>query len=529
MTEVTPFSLSIFRHVLAGIAEEMGATLMRTAFSPNIKERRDFSCALFDSAGRLLAQASHIPVHLGSMPSLLTYMLAHCDFQPGDVWIANDPYRGGTHLPDVTLVTPLYHDRRLCALAANRAHHSDIGGSTPGSMPLSVDIYQEGVVIPPIRLYRKGRPERGVWDLLLNNVRTPVERQGDLEAQVAANVIAARRVAETLDRYGEAWVATHQEALLQYSETLTRQALAALPQGTWSFEDALEAPDGETLIRVRVQVSIENGRAVCDFEGSAPMQPNCLNAPLSVTQASVYYVFRCLLGDHIPPNDGCFRPLSIRVPPGCFLAAEPPAGVAGGNVETSQRVVDVVLGALAQADPARVAAASAGTMNNLSFGGWDAGRGQPFTYYETMGGGCGAASGVPGRSAVQTHMTNTQNTPVEALEMACPVRVRRYGVRRGSGGTGRWAGGDGLVREFEFLAPAQVTLLTDRRETAPYGLAGGGAARVGRNRLNGCGVGGKVTMAVHDGDVLTVETPGGGGYGASVHLPLEDGDRPVVE
>ncbi|HEY3810288.1 MAG TPA: hydantoinase B/oxoprolinase family protein [Acidimicrobiales bacterium] len=508
---MTPFSLEIFRHLLTGVAEEMGAALMRAAFSPNIKERLDFSCALFDDGGRLLAQASHIPVHLGSMPALLRWVLDHCDLAPGDVWLANDPFRGGTHLPDVTAISPFYRGGRLVALAANRAHHSDIGGSTPGSMPLSVDIFQEGLILPPVPLFRRGRRQQAVWDLLLANVRTPQEREGDLEAQAAANRIAHRRLAETFDRYGEAWVAQHQEAILEYSDRLTRAALARLPEGTWRFEDELEAADGGA-IPIRVAVTLGQGEAVCDFTGTAPLGHHCLNAPRSVTEAAVYYVFRCLTGDHVPPNDGCFRPIRVVIPPGCLLAAESPFGVAGGNVETSQRVVDVVLGALAQAMPECIPAASAGTMNNLSFGG-DAPL--PFTYYETMGGGCGASAEGPGRSAVQTHMTNTRNTPVEALEMAFPVRVRRYAVRRGSGGAGRYRGGDGLVRELEFTSPARVTVLSDRRQAGPWGLQGGSPGAPGRNLLNGQPVPGKTTLDVQPGDVLTVETPGGGGFGIS--------------
>ncbi|MGE0493790.1 MAG: hydantoinase B/oxoprolinase family protein [Vulcanimicrobiota bacterium] len=510
---VDAFSLSVFRSLFEGIAEEMGSALARSAFSPNIRERLDFSCALFDPVGQLVAQAAHIPVHLGSMPDLVAE-LAQLPTQPGDVLAANDPYAGGTHLPDITLVAPCYRHQQLIGWAAARAHHADVGGMTPGSMPVSREIFQEGLRIPPVYLFRAGQRQEDLWRLILANVRTPDEREGDLLAQLAACHTAARRLDELVDRYGLDQVLAHQQALLDYSQRLTEEALSALPAGQASAEDVLELA-GQTY-PVRVRVVLEERRARLDFAGSAPCLAGPLNAPLPVTKAAVYYVFRCLLGDHIPANQGAFRPLVIEAEPGTVVRATPPAAVVAGNVETSQRIVDVVWAALAQLLPEVAPAASAGTMNNLAMGGEHQGR--PFAYYETMGGGCGASAAGSGEHGVQVHMTNTRNTPAEALESEMPLRIRHYGLRRGSGGEGKHRGGDGICRVIEFLAPARVSLLSSRRLQGPPGANGGGPGLPGRQLRTRDGeeveLPGQFQEDFLTGDVLRLETPGGGGWGA---------------
>lgn len=510
------WSLAIFRSLFEGITEEMGVALARSAFSPNIRERLDFSCALFDERGELLAQAAHIPVHLGSMP-MLVQQVAGMDFAPGDVIAANDPFSGGTHLPDVTLVSPLYHRRRLFGFAACRAHHADVGGMAPGSMPRSREIYQEGLILPPVRLLRRGRRQEDLWRLVLANVRTPREREGDLMAQVAANRIAERRVAQVLARYGEEGTREHLAGLLDYAERLTRRGLEQLPEGSASFESHLE--DEGRLLPLRVTVTLRGGTAVCDFAGTWGAAEGNLNAPLPVTCAGVYYCFQCLLPG-VPANGGAFRPLEVRAPAGTLVNARRPSAVAAGNVETSQRVVDVVLGALAALLPDRVPASSAGTMNNLSMGGVDPRTGEPFAYYETMGGGCGGGPEGPGESGLQVHMTNTRNTPAEALEMSHPLRLLRYEIRQGSGGPGRWEGGDGVRRDLELLAPATVSLLAQRRAEGPPGAGGGGAGAPGEDQVTLPGspperVPGVFTRPLPAGTVISIRSPGGGGWGGA--------------
>ncbi|MCS7083180.1 MAG: hydantoinase B/oxoprolinase family protein [Bacteroidetes bacterium] len=511
--------LEIFRHLLASVAEEMGAVLRRSAFSPNIKERRDFSCALFTPRGELLAQAAHIPVHLGAMPlSVQACLEAFPELEPGDAVLLNDPFRGGTHLPDLTLVHPVFVAGRLWGFVASRAHHADIGGMQPGSMPLAREIYQEGLVIPPVKLLQAGRPNPAVWELILANVRTPEERRGDLRAQLAAGERGVARFEELVRKYGPELEAA-MEALLDYAERLMRRFLSELPDGTYRFEDALD-DDGFSRepLPIRVAVTISGSEATVDFSGTAPQCAGPLNAVRAITVSAVYYVFRALIGQDVPTNAGCLRPIRILTEPGSLLDARPPAAVAGGNVETSQRIVDVVLGALAQALPDRIPAASQGTMNNWSIGGWDPFRQRPYAYYETLAGGAGAMPDRDGSSAVHTHMTNTLNTPVEALEYAYPFRITRYGIRDGSGGRGLRHGGDGLVRELELLAPAQITILAERRRRPPYGLAGGEPGAPGkaiwihqgrRRRLSG-----KVSFWAQAGDRIRIETPGGGGWGA---------------
>ena len=512
--------MEIFKHLFAAIAEEMGVVLRKASYSPNIKERRDFSCAVFDAAGRMIAQAAHIPVHLGSMPLSVQSALAHFggSLQPGDAILLNDPYLGGTHLPDITLVSPVFTGKVLSGFVASRAHHADVGGMTPGSMPVAREIYQEGLIIPPVRLYEGGRLNQAVFDLLLANVRTPQERAGDLQAQVAANQRGALRLGEMLARYGAEGVQTAAEALIAYTARMTRRLLESLPSGTFTFEDALDDDGiGSQPAVIRVSVTIDGDRAEVDFSGSAAQQRGSVNAVRAITLSAVYYVFRCLVGLDVPNNAGCLQPITVITPEGSIVNARRPAPVAGGNVETSQRIVDVLLGAMAQAAPELVPAASQGTMNNVTIGGWDPRHNRPFAYYETIGGGMGATSRGPGESAIHSHMTNTLNTPVEALEYAYPLRVRRCEVRRGSGGRGRYAGGDGMVRELALLCPAQITLLSDRRRGRPYGLNGGqpglaGANSIARGETNSP-LPSKGSFEQEAGDVLCIHTPGGGGWG----------------
>jgi N-methylhydantoinase B len=517
--------LEIFGNVLSGIAEEMGVRLQRSAYSPNIKERLDFSCALFDRQGRLTAQAAHIPVHLGSMPMLVKGIVEKLTFTPGDVLISNDPFSGGTHLPDITLIEPLFAGERLWGFAAARAHHSDVGGITPGSMPLSTSIYQEGIIIPPLFLRKGGVPNSGLMELITRNTRTPAERAGDIRAQEAALATARERVAWMTETYGFDNSLALLEELLSYSERLTRTALGHLPSGTASAVDFMEEDGTGEPIPIRVMVNLAADNATVDFSGTSPQMENSLNAPLPVTLASVYYVFRCLLGDHIPANDGCFRPIQVRAPFGSIVNASSPSAVAAGNVETSQRIVDTLLLALSKIMPGLIPAASCGTMNNVTIGGRGGPAGKGFAYYETIGGGMGAGSAFPGLSAVHTHMTNTLNTPVEALESAFPFLVSRYGIRRGSGGAGRHRGGDGIIREYLFNASCHVTIISGRRKTAPYGLEGGEGGRPGVNRhfVNATGemknLGGRASVDVGQGDRIIIETPGGGGWGGTEDGP----------
>lgn len=516
-----PVRLEVFKHLFASVAEEMGGVLRRSAFSPNIKERRDFSCAVFDPEGRMIAQAAHIPVHLGSMPLSVRQCIEELELGPGDVAVLNDPFRGGTHLPDVTLVTPVFGSetsRELLGFAASRAHHADVGGSEPGSMGLARELFEEGIVIPPLKLVEGGQRARGPWEMLLANVRTPAERAGDLRAQIAANRRGSDRLRELASRYGAHELARRMEELLAYAERMMRALLNAIPDGTYRFEDQMDG-DGVTgdPAPIRVAITIVGDTATVDFTGTCGQRRGGINAVRAITIAACHYVFRCLVGLDVPSNEGCLAPIRVVVPAGSLLNATRPAAVAGGNVETSQRIVDVVLGALADACPDRVPAASQGTMNNLTLGGWDPERRRAFAYYETIGGGAGAGPEFEGADAVHTHMTNTWNTPVEALEFAYPLRVRRYEVRRGTGGPGRRRGGEGIRRDLELLTPVRVSLLTERRRFPPYGLAGGGAAGLGSNVLIRDGVEqevpGKGSFEGRSGDIISLRTPGGGGYG----------------
>ena len=491
-----PIELEIFKNLYHSIAEEMGAALRRTAFSPNIKERRDYSCAVFDSAGEVIAMGDHMPVHLGSMPMSVRAAIAAGEMAPGDVVMLNDPFRGGTHLPDITLVAPVYvRPRRRPGRAspdfyvASRAHHADVGGAYAGSMGLCREIYQEGFRIPPVRIMRAGAMERDVLALLLNNVRTPEEREGDLGAQIAACHTGAERLQEVCSRYGIDRAQRAAQELLQYSEQLMRSFLRQVTPGTYRAEDFLDN-DGisNTPVKIAVTLSV-TGRVsgpvvTVDFTGSDPQVEGSINAVEAITYSACFYVFRCLLADDVPATAGLMRPIRVIAPEGSVVNARPPAAVAGGNVETSQRIVDVLLRALAQAIPDRIPAAASGTMNNLTIGGIDPRTGQPFAYYETIAGGMGARPGKSGVSGVHTHMTNSLNTPAEALEYAYPLRVRRYSLRSGSGGAGKHRGGDGIVREIEVLTDCEVTLLADRRTRGPWGLAGGEAGAPGQSQCD---------------------------------------------
>jgi N-methylhydantoinase B len=574
-----PVELEIFKNLYHSIAEEMGAALRRTAFSPNIKERRDYSCAVFDGAGDVIAMGDHMPVHLGSMPMSVRAAIDAGAMEAGDVVMLNDPFRGGTHLPDITLVAPVYVEMRKIEsvkatgkkqlnstsfrgqecprhtnpdchtgpdfYVASRAHHADVGGAYAGSMGICREIYQEGVRIPPVKLMRRGVMDAGVLAMLLNNVRTPEEREGDLGAQIAACHTGAERLREVSSRYGLERARSAACDLLDYSEELMRAFLQHVPEGEYRADDFLDG-DGITERPVKISVVIKvhprgdkrrnataggdasatnNSRRMVtvDFTGSDPQVEGSVNAVTAITYSACFYVFRCLLAEDVPAAAGLMRPVQVIAPVGTIVNARPPAAVAGGNVETSQRIVDVLLRALAQAIPDRIPAAASGTMNNLTIGGIDPRTGEPFAYYETVAGGMGARPGKPGVSGVHTHMTNSLNTPAEALEYAYPLRVRRYSLRAGSGGEGKFRGGDGIVREIEALTDCEVTLLADRRSRGPWGLSGGADGAPGKTfitRHNGSVEPGlvelmpaKFSTRLRAGDRIRIETPGGGGWG----------------
>jgi N-methylhydantoinase B len=538
-----PIELEIFKNLYHSIAEEMGAALRRTAFSPNIKERRDYSCAVFDGSGEVIAMGDHMPVHLGSMPMSVRAAIDAGPMEPGDVVMLNDPFRGGTHLPDITLVAPVYMEsRRLRGrvgrtspdfYVASRAHHADVGGAYPGSMGLCREIYQEGVRIPPVKLMRRGAMNTDVLALLLNNVRTPEEREGDLGAQIAACHTGAERLREVCSRYGVEQARRAAADLLDYSEELMRAFLQRVPVGEYRAEDFLDG-DGISEHPVKIAVTLNVWDLVSDpvarrrraalpmitidFTGSDPQVEGSVNAVAAITYSACFYVFRCLLADDVPAAAGLMRPIHVIAPEGTIVNARPPAAVAGGNVETSQRIVDTLLRALAQAIPDRIPAAASGTMNNLTIGGMDPRTGEPFAYYETIAGGMGARRGKSGVSAVHTHMTNSLNTPAEALEYAYPLRVRQYSVRPESGGEGRFRGGDGIVREIEVLTDCEVTLLADRRSRGPWGLAGGADGTPGKTfitRHDGSvqTMPAKFSTRLRKGERIAIETPGGGGWG----------------
>ena len=555
--KVDPAELEVFKNLFHSVAEEMGAALRRSAFSPNIKERRDYSCAVFDGKGRVVAMGDHMPVHLGSMPMSVAAARVALKLGPGDIAVLNDPYAGGTHLPDITLVMPVAAPERGSGrdtkaksrnpnpgssiddrqskisnapplfYVANRAHHSDIGGAQPASMGLSEEIYQEGLRIPPVILAHHDEVQRDMLAMLLANVRTPREREGDLLAQVAACRLGERRLAELVQKYSARKTAFYLEALQRYSAQLMREALGCIPEGVYRAEDFLD-DDGFSCrpVRLRVAIRIRSRQATVDFSGTSSACRGSVNAVLAITTSAVFYVFRCLLGETVPACAGLMEPIRVRAPEGSVVNAQAPAAVAAGNVETSQRIVDVLLRALAQALPDRIPAASSGTMNNLSFGGIEPRSSQPFAYYETIAGGMGARPRADGLSGVHTHMTNSLNTPIEALESSYPVRIRSYSLRRGSGGAGRYRGGDGVIREIEFLTDVRGSILSDRRVLPPYGLAGGKPGRGGSNELRAKGhvakLPSKTVFSAPAGSLLRIETPGGGGWGKE-NRSLESG------
>jgi N-methylhydantoinase B len=531
-----PIELEIFKNLYHSIAEEMGAALRRTAFSPNIKERRDYSCAVFDGDGQVIAMGDHMPVHLGSMPLSVEAAIEARPMAPGDIVMLNDPFRGGTHLPDITLVMPVYVGlvkgtagrrtarRRPDFYVASRAHHADVGGAYPGSMGLGREIYQEGVRIPPVKLVRAGVTDPDVLAMFLHNVRTPEEREGDLGAQISACLTGTRRLGEVCTRYGRERATSAAAGLHRYSEELMRGYLGRVPAGEYRAEDFLDGEGADQrpvkiAVVVRVRPRGKPGPMVAvDFTGSEAQIEGSLNAVAAIAYSACFYVFRCLLAEDVPAAAGLMRPIEVIAPEGSIVNARPPAAVAGGNVETSQRIVDVLLRALAQAIPDQIPAAASGTMNNLTIGGIDTRTGEPFTYYETIAGGMGARPGKAGVSGVHTHMTNSLNTPAEALEYAYPLRVRSYSLRPDSGGSGKFPGGQGIIREIEVLTDCVVTLLADRRSRAPWGLAGGTNAAPGAAavvHLDGSveSVPGRFSMRLRKGECIRIETPGGGGWG----------------
>jgi N-methylhydantoinase B/oxoprolinase/acetone carboxylase alpha subunit len=517
---IHPIEFEVFKNLFLSIAEEMGVTLCRTGFSPNIKERLDYSCAVYDADGCTIAQGDHMPVHLGAMPLSVRAAIDSVAMDPGDVVVLNDPFQGGTHLPDITLVSPVFlgREKRPAFYVANRAHHSDVGGMSPGSMPVAREIFQEGLIIPPIKLVRRGTVVADVLALVLANVRTPDEREGDLTAQIAANRVAERRLVETVTKYGRERTMGYAKALQDYTERVLRAAIAEVPDGVYTFEDALD-DDGfrETPVKITARITIKGTSATIDFTGTDPQVDGSVNANYAITLSACLYAFRCLVRDDVLYNDGVARPLTVIAPAGTVVNANRPAAVCGGNVETSQRITDVVLGALGRALPDVIPAASQGTMNNVTLGGVDPRTGRRFAYYETIGGGMGGRRGLAGLSGVHTHMSNTRNTPVEAIEHYLPVRVKRYGLRKGSGGGGQFPGGDGIIREYEMLTETTVTVLSERRVRPPYGARGGEPGSLGRNTLIRGGaetpLPGKVEIRLAKGDHLRIESPGGGGWG----------------
>jgi N-methylhydantoinase B len=521
--QANPIELAVFQSAMHSIAEEMGAALRRTAISPNIKERRDYSCALFDARRRVIAMGDHMPVHLGAMPMSVAAAADALHFEPGDVAMLNDPYAGGTHLPDITLVLPVFVDGldRPAFYASARAHHADVGGMYAGSMGPAQEIYQEGIRIPPVKLMRRGEMDPGILAMLLANVRTPAEREGDLAAQIGACRVGERRILEVVAKRGLAKVNQLADELIAYSERLMRAELAKMPAGIFEAVDFLD-DDGVTDEPIRIAVSIAFDPAErtveIDFAGSSAQVRGAVNAVYPIAYSACFYVLRCLLAEDAPATAGLMNPVTVRAPKGTVVNALPPAAVAGGNVECSQRITDVLLRALAQAAPARIPAASSGTMSNWTVGGVDPRTGAPFAYYETVAGGMGARPTADGIDGVHCHMTNSLNTPIEALEYAYPFRVTRYAYRQGSGGKGEFRGGNGLVREIELLTDAQVTLLADRRKFAPYGLVGGEDGATGRAELikadgETVELKGKCTLYAGALDRIRVETPGGGGWG----------------
>ena len=533
MTEPThtggfdPVTLEILRNRLEGVAEEMGQVLIRGAYSPNIKERQDCSTALFDASGRMVAQAEHIPVHLGAMPEAVAAVRDR-DPEPGEAYVLNDPFAGGTHLPDVTVVSTIAPDDQILGYAVTRAHHADVGGSTPGSMPAgATEIHQEGLRIPGVRIVAEGETDEDILEFVLANVRNPEERRADLRAQLAANERGGRRIADLLDEYGRDGLEHAFDAVVDYSRERIEAEIAAIPDGTYEATDVLEG-DGVTDedIPIVTTVTVDGTAVTVDFEGTADQVAGNTNAPLSVATSATYFVVRAVTDPEIQPNQGCYDPIDVDAPEGSLLNPTPPAAVVGGNVETSQRVTDVVLAAFSEALPGTVPAQGQGTMNNTIIGSQrGSGTGEGFTYYETVGGGDGASPETDGMDGVQVGMTNTLNTPIEALETEYPLSVERYALRSGSGGDGRHRGGLGIERSVTVETDAVVSLLTERRRHAPQGTAGGGSGATGENLIDGDPVPAKTTVEVDAGTTVTVRTPGGGGYGDPDERQAADRER----
>jgi len=504
--------LSVFSSRIAAVCDEMGAMLRCAALSPNIKDRLDFSCAVFDAEGQLCAQAAHIPVHLGSMAYAMAGIVGQLEWRHGDMVIVNDPFLGGTHLPDITLIAPLFVDGQLVAFVTNRAHHADIGASTPGSMPISKRLDEEGLIIPPSYLIRMGALDEDFLNSIVSATGNAQQSRGDFSAQISANRAGVQRLMSLIDGMGLSLFRQSLVLLNDYAERLATTALQQIPDGEYRFSDLMDDDGmGNRDIPIQACVKVDNGFISVDFDGTAKQVKGNINCPLSVAAAAVYYVFRCLMPTQTPACAGSFRRIQLSAPEGSLVNAKRPAAVAAGNVETSTRIVDVIMGALAQAIPDLIPAASHGSMNNVAMGA--RGAGQNWDYYETLGGGMGAGPQSAGLSALQTHMTNTLNTPVESLEMHYPLRIQRYQIRSGSGGEGKHKGGDGLIREYEFLAPTTVTLLTERRQHQPWGLAGGQPGTVGQNCLDGEAQPAKISFSAQPGQRLIVSTPGGGGWG----------------
>lgn len=529
--DVDPVTLEVLRNAFATVAEEMSANLIRTSYSPNIKERADASCAVFDAKGRMLAQAENIPVHLGAMPHSVRAVIQAVDLGPGDTAIHNSPFSGGAHLPDITFVSPVFVGGELVAYVANRAHHADVGGARAGSVAAdATSIYGEGLQIPPVKLYVSGELVEGVFDLLVENVRTSEERAGDLRAQQAANETGRRRFGELIDKHGHRVVQAVTDRVLAYSEQRMREEVGNLADGTYEFIDVLDGDGtGREDIEIAATVTVNGSSVDVDFARSAEQVEGPVNAPIAVTTSATYYALRAVTDPDIPSNHGCYRPFSVSAPEGSVVNARSPAAVVGGNLETSQRVVDVVLGALASAGVRPITAAANGSMNNLTVGSTDH-TVEPYTFYETIGGGYGARPERDGVDGIHAHMTNTQNTPVEALELTYPLRVERYEFRPDTGGAGRHRGGLGIRRDVRVLGhEAEVSLLGDRRRHQPYGLDGGKPGATGADRLIVDGeersIDGKTTLNLADGDLVSVRTPGGGGFGPPAERSVDAIER----
>ncbi len=503
-----PIELSLFTNRMASICTEMGAILQKTALSPNIKDRLDFSCAVFDHKGALCSQAAHIPVHLGSMAYAMKNIVNQQQWHHGDALILNDPYLGGTHLPDITIISPVFFNNELIAFVANRAHYADIGASSPGSMPLATQLDEEGLIISPSFIQQQGETNNVLLTEILSHMNNPGQVKADLIAQISVNQKAVERLQETIEQHSASKFTDALVHLNNYAERLARTGLKNITDGQYAFIDTMDDDgQGNENIPIQVRISVKDGNVLVDFNGTSQQVAGNINCPVSVTAAAVFYCFYALMPSNTPACSGSFRSIEIKAPNASLVNAQSPAAVAAGNVETSTRIVDVILGALAKALPERIPAASHGSMNNIAMGN------QNWDYYETLGGGMGASCISDGQDAIQTHMTNTLNTPIEILEMQYPLRIHQYAIRMDSGGSGKFIGGDGLIREYEFLEETTVSLLTERRLNTPWGLSGGQAAKRGHNYLNNETVPGKISFSAKVGDRLLVSTPGGGGWG----------------